>query len=90
MEILSAQKLKILKKTRIIAQVYTEFGNSDRELIDQLKESNLVENNGGLIFITDKGKAHLREYRRTSLFAWLPILISIASLIISIIALQSK
>lgn len=90
MEILSAQKLKILKKTRIIAQVYTEFGNSDRELIDQLEESNLVENNGGLIFITDTGKAHLREYRRTSLFAWLPILISIASLIISIIPLQSK
>lgn len=83
---LSPNQRKVLKRTTH-QLAFDEYGKSDREIIMQFCDDGLIEKNGPLLYITEKGKAVLSQYRYTVITDWCPIVISMLALIISIIAL---
>ena len=84
---LSPRQRKLLKKTSRLPAVLSEFGESDRENFNYLCQANLVDDEGGFLFITEKGRAFLSNHRYKVLTDWLPIGISVLALVISTIAL---
>ena len=84
--LLSPREHQILKKAKRIARVYEEFGKSDREICDRLCSLGFLQNDIGLVFITEAGRAVVRTYSRSNIKTWAPIIISVISLIISIAA----
>ena len=84
---LSPRQRKLLKKTSRLPAVLSEIGESDRANFNYLCQANLVDDEGGFLFITEKGRAFLSNQRYKVLTDWLPIGVSVLALIISIIAL---
>lgn len=84
---LSPHQRRLLRKTFPLPAVLSEFGDSDKQNFQYLCSIGLVEDQGGILFITEKGRAFLSDRRYTVLKDWLPIGISVLALIISIIAL---
>lgn len=85
---LSPRQMKLLRQTWLCPSVYTEFGDSDKKNIDFLCELELINRIDEFLFITEKGRAELHHYFFKLIQFWLPFFISIASLIISIIAIK--
>ena len=83
---LSPQQRKLLKKVTHLLPL-DEYGKTDREIILGLCEQGLIDHQEPFLYITEKGKAALSQYRYTILTDWFPIVISSIALIISIIAL---
>ena len=83
---LSPHQYMLIRKTKRLPVVLDEVGKTDRELYHQLCENGLIVDNGGLLFITETGRAVLSARFRSTVGLWLPIIISIASFIVSILA----
>lgn len=88
--LLSPREYKVLKKTLHLPYVYDEFGKSDREICDHLCSLKYMDNNAGMLFITETGKAVLHTRFHSELKTWIPIFISSISLIVSIVALLKQ
>jgi len=84
---LSPKQKQLLRKTRFIPKVYDEFGKTDRDIIDELCSLDLIKNEIGFLFITEKGKAYLSSTRYKVLTDWVPIVLSSVSIVLSIIAI---
>lgn len=83
---LSPNQLKVLKRTTHQIS-FDEYGKSDKEIILEFCQQGLIEKQDPFIYITEKGKAVLSQYRYRLLTDWCPIFISVVALVISIIAL---
>jgi len=82
---LSRRQRKVLRKGYFIPYPYDEFGESDRKICDELCNSGFMEMVGIAVITTEKGNALLQNGFSTWLWRIIPIAISIAAVIISIV-----
>ena len=87
---LSPRQLKLLKKHRFLPCIYTEFGDSDKEILDSLSKFELINPIDDFLFITEKGRAVLHANFLQTMKFWVPNILSIITIVISIIALKKS
>ena len=83
--LLSRKQRKMLRHGTIIPQVIDEYGETNRKLIDQLAADGYVEIIRFAFVTTEKGKAVLQSNFSTLFWRFVPIVISIIAVIISIV-----
>lgn len=88
--LLSPREYKVLRTTRRHFYLYEEYGKSDKDICDRLCKLGYMTRTEGFVFITESGKAVLNARFQSNVKTWVPIFVSIVSLIISIIALLKQ
>ena len=73
---LSPRQLKLLKKHRFLPCIYTEFGDSDKEILDSLSKFELINPIDDFLFITEKGRAVLHANFLQTMKFWVPNILS--------------
>ena len=71
---------------RHLPVVTSELGETDRKLYAELSDAGYVNDKSGFVFITEAGRAVLHDRMTSRMRFWIPIVISICSLIISVLA----
>lgn len=82
---LSKSQIKMLKK--LFNESEIPYSEIKKDKYSSLEYYSLITVSNSKYRITEKGKSYLRHIRKENFRFWIPIIISIAALIVSVIAL---
>lgn len=91
---LSLQEISLNKcQNKMLKMIFNEaeihYSEIKKDKYSALEYYRLITFSNGKYRITEKGKSYLRHTRKEKFHFWFPIIISIAALIISVVALFS-